>query len=337
MISGHGNANLSPTSGNTWRECLTYSREWANRLEYEKSVECCLQFLHNHLTPPSFQHGQQKIANNLNIIFACGGNASRWDNFLGTPKQLIDAGDGLPLVQRSINQFHSALPGAQLYLLIKHDKNDFESIEGVNFVSRKDDVDRRILEEVLGHTTKSLHSERDILLIYGDVYFSDEAVRKIRKKILLDSSSVTLFGRKHRNDLYGNTGGEDFGVYAPRNSWQLILDYHALLKRLYIGNRLYRYGTWEFITLLSALKQAGLPGEHHPLLIDNDVSQTIRAMGQIWRHKDFDSNHWVDIDDETEDFDFPCEYIERVMRMVQWVGESSPHIPCLWQDSIKMT
>lgn len=294
-------------------------------MQYEEAVQCCLDFLHNHLAPPILQQERRTIAQNLNIVFACGGNASRWDKFLGIPKQLVDAGDGLPLVQRSINQFRSALPGAALYLLTKNDRNEFESIEGVTFVSRKDNVERRILEEVLEHTSESLESERDILLIYGDVYFSNEAVKRIRKKILLDSTTVALFGRRHQNVMYGNTGGEDFGVYAPRNSWQLILDYHALLKRLYIGNRLYRYGTWEFVTLLSALNQAGLTGDHHPRLINNNVSHTIRAMAKVWTHKDFDSNHWVDIDDETEDFDFPCEYIERVMRMVQWVGESSPN------------
>lgn len=313
------------SDSNAWKETLSRSQNYAKKMQYEEAVQCCIDFLHNHLTPPAPQQGRRKIAQDLNIIFACGGNASRWGNFLEIPKQLIDAGDGLPLVQRSINQFQSALPGAALYLLTKNGINDFESIEGVTFVSRKDDTERRILEEVLGHTRKSLRSERDILLIYGDVYFSDEAVRRIRNKVLLNSTTVALFGRRHHNALYGNTGGEDFGVYAPRNSWELILDYHALLKRLYIGNRLYRYGTWEFITLLSALKQAGLPGDHRPCLINDDVLQTIRAMGRVWTHKDFDSNHWVDIDDETEDFDFPCEYIERVMRMVQWVGESSPH------------
>jgi len=292
-------------------------------MQYEDAVHCCIDFLHKHLTPPPFRKGEISIAENLNIIFACGGNASRWENFLGIPKQLIDTGDGLPLVQRSINQFQSALPGAELYLVTRNDTNEFASIKGVTLIPRKDHIERRIMEEVLEHTAKSLPPGRDILLIYGDVYFSSEAIRRIRNKILVDSSTVALFGRRQQNRLYGNTGGEDFGIYAPRDSWGLILDYHILLKRLYIGNRLYRYGTWEFITLLSALKKAGLPGEDRACLINNNVSQTIHAMGVVWREKDFDLNHWVDIDDETEDFDFPCEYIERMMRMVQWIGKSS--------------
>jgi len=291
-------------------------------MQYEEAVKCCIEFLHEYLLPPVYKEGKREIAGNLNIVFACGGDASRWVNFLGIPKQLIDAGDGLPLVQRSINQFRSALPGAEVYLLTRQDRNDFESVKGVRFVPRKDHIRRRIMEEVLEHTSKLMHSDRDILLVYGDAYFSETAIKRIRKKILLDPVTVALFGRRHQNHLYGNTGGEDFGVYAPRNSWRLILDYHALLKRLYIGNRLYRYGTWEFITLLSALKQAGLPRTSHPSLINNDVIATLRAMSEVWKHRRFDPDHWVEIDDETEDFDFPCEYIERMMRMVQWVGEA---------------
>ncbi len=315
---------LNPFSNpHDWREILTRSHDYAQKMQYEDAVRCCIDFLHKHLIPPPYHQDKVNIAGNLNIIFACGGSASRWEDFLGIPKQLIDTGDGIPLVQRSVNQFRAALPGAEIYLLTRQEEHDFKSIQGVTFISRKDNIDRRILEEVLGHTSKSLHYDRHILLLYGDVYFSNEAVKKIRKKVLVDSTTIALFGRRSLNTLYGNTGGEDFGVYAPLDSWQLILEYHAFLKRLYIGNRLYRYGTWEFITLLSALKRSGFESDHRPCLINNDVSQTIRAMADVWRQKDFDLNHWVDIDDETEDFDFPCEYIERMMQMVQWVGESS--------------
>jgi hypothetical protein len=311
------------SSSRGWQEIIALANNHANRLQYEEVVECCLEFLHDYLTSPVYKEDKRPIANDLNIIFACGGNASRWENFLGIPKQLVDTGSGLSLVQRTVNQFRVALPGAELYLLTRQEEHEFQSIEDVTFVSRKDNIERRILEEVLGHTSKSLHTDHHILLLYGDVYFSDEAVKKIRKKVLLDSTTIALFGRRHQNALYGNTGGEDFGVYAPLNSWQLILDYHALLKRLYIGTRLYRYGTWEFITLLSALTKAKIPGAHRACLINNDVSQTICAMSEVWKHKDFDQDHWVDIDDETEDFDFPCEYIERMARMVQWVGEGN--------------
>jgi len=241
---------------------------------------------------------------------------------LGIPKQLVDTGDGVPLIQRSINQFRCALPGAEIYLLARHDRNDFLLVTGTEFIRRKDDVHRPILVEILENIINDIRSSRDLLLVYGDVYFSSKAIKKIRKKIILEWDTITFFGRRNQNPQFGNTGGEDFAVYIPQTYWRMTLDYHRLLKRLYIGHKLYRYGTWEMITLLSALKKAGIPGIPEPQLIDNSGDKTVSLMAKIWAQRDFDLNHWVDIDDETEDFDFPCEYIERLRRMVEWVGQA---------------
>ena len=123
-----------------WQEIIALANNHANRLQYEEVVECCLEFLHDYLTSPVYKEDKRPIANDLNIIFACGGNASRWENFLGIPKQLVDTGSGLSLVQRTVNQFRVALPGAELYLLTRQEEHEFQSIEGVTFVSRKDNI-----------------------------------------------------------------------------------------------------------------------------------------------------------------------------------------------------
>jgi len=294
-------------------------------MKYEQAVETCLGYLHQHQNQPSASPVQQALerdlGSNLNIVFTWGGNASRWDDFMGMPKQLLDTGDDLPLVQRSVNQFRAVLPGATCYLLARCERNDFAFIEGIQCISRVDQYDRPILMEILTKSEVLLAEKRDILVVYGDVYFSDQAIRRIRNKVIADDCALCFFGRRHQNLRYGNTGGEDFAVYLPRDSWRSVLDYHALLGRIYIGTRLYRYGTWELITLLSVLKQKqstyALPA---PELIGNDVGQTFKMMASIWQCKDFHPRHWIEIDDETEDFDFPCEYVERIFRMVQWVG-----------------
>ena len=43
-------------------------------------------------------------------------------------------------------------------------------------------------------------------------------------------------------------------------------------------------------------------------------------MGSIFSARDFSSNLWVEIDDSTEDFDFPIEYITRLFLNVERVG-----------------
>jgi len=305
-----------------WKECLDYARFHARTLEFEKATEICLEFLHGYLIPPAFSRGDKGTFNHINIVFTCGGNASRWDGFLGIPKQLIDTGDKLPLIQRSVNQFRSAFPGASCYVLVaRHDDNRTISATGAITLRRSDNIHRPILVEILDCTEPRFSQRGDILVVYGDVYFSDAAITKIMDRIQMKPDAFTLFGRKRQNELFGNTGGEDFAVYAPRGSWQSISDYHALLQRLYIGTRLHRYGTWEMMTLLSLLTRSGSSeGIPRPTLINDDISQTIALMGEIWHRKEFDPQYWIDIDDETEDFDFPCEYIERLFRMVMWVG-----------------
>lgn len=37
---------------------------------------------------------------------------------MGIPKQLVDCGDGVPLIQRTLDQFTKILPGANFFLLI---------------------------------------------------------------------------------------------------------------------------------------------------------------------------------------------------------------------------
>ena len=309
----------------SWAVCFKEAEAFFRCMQYEQAIEACLDFLHRYQHPPvaspSSRAVQRRIGDGLNIVFTCGGNASRWAAFLGLAKQLVDVGDGLPLVQRSVNQFRASLPGATFYLLTRFNRNDFSCIEGVQCISRRDNVDRPILLEILEQTETVLAGDRDILVVYGDVYFSDLAIRRIRNKIVADDSCFAMFGRRFQNIRYGNTGGEDFAVFIPRSSRQIAIDYHVFLERIYVGMRLYRFGTWELITLLSVLKQRAtstlLPA---PFLIDGDVVKTFHAMASTWQRKDFHTRHWIDIDDETEDFDFPCEYIERLFRMVQWVG-----------------
>jgi len=304
----------------SWRDCLRTAREHAEIMEFEASVNICLDYLHNYLVPPTRPRNTANSFPNLKIFFACGGNSSRWNNFLALPKQMVDTGDGIPLIQRTINQFSSCFEGGDFYVITRQYDGDFSSVEGAKIIKRYDSIDRPVLREVLEYADKYFACQNDILCIYGDVYFSDGAIQKIKDHISCHNEDFALFGRKKINSRFGNSGGEDFAVYSPHSSRALLLEYHRFLERLYIGTPLHKYSTWELISLISALKKDDSSALPYPALIGGKTSFTYQELAQIRHSKEFHSRHWIEIDDETEDFDFPCEYIERIFRHVAWVG-----------------
>jgi hypothetical protein len=291
-------------------------------MDFEGCVQCCLSYLQRYLIPPSNETvAHAAISKSLRVIFACGGNSSRWDSFLGIPKQLVDTGDGLPLIQRTINQFDSKFKDSDFNLLIKaEEEHDFKQVSVAKRIHRHDSLDRTAGIEVLSYASKSVPEEYNILWVNGDVYFSDLAINLITTSIAPSPSNPCFFGRKAKNDRYGNSGGEHFACYIPGTFRSRVLDYYRFLKRLYVGIPLHKCSTWELASFVSIMfndKNLILPP---PQLIDNDAGKTYNLIAEIREEKKFHPKLWVDIDDETEDFDFPYEYIERIYRTVAWVG-----------------
>lgn len=311
----------------SWQECLEVARHHASVMEFEASIECCLNFLHQHLIPPPTTGERKRILNSLSIVFACGGNGSRWDNFLELPKQMVDTGDGLPLVKRTINQFNARVEGTMFSAIIRKESQSlFEKISDIPLVHRQDSLDRPVAIEILTHASKHIPADRDLLFAFGDVYFSDSAVETILNSISAGQALPCFFGRKFKNDAYGNTGGEVFAVFVPATLRDKLLAYCNLIKRLYIGTPIHRCSTWEVASLASAMIHKSVDILPDPQLLESSVAKTYEAVTQRLHERDFDERLWVEINDETEDFDFPCEYIERVFRTVGWVGRALDHL-----------
>ena len=315
------NADLQNSRVGSWQECLRDARADARTMEFEKGIEKCLKFLHQYILPPERFSDQSKVIDNTKVFFACGGNSSRWDGFLDIPKQLVDTGDGLPLIQRTINQFDSRFKDCDFNLLIKADEEHyFKQVIGAKRIHRHDSLNRTVGIEVLTHASKSIPEEYNILWVYGDVYFSDLAINVITTSIASSPSIPCFFGRKTKNDQYGNSGGEIFVVYIPGTFRSQVLDYYRFLKRLYVGTPLHKCSSWELVSFASITFNDNnliLPSAQ---LIDNDAGKTYNLIAEIRENKKFHPKLWVDIDDETEDFDFPYEYIERIYRTVVLVG-----------------
>jgi hypothetical protein len=305
-----------------WRECLELARHQAQALEFVKAVETCLRYLNEHHPEASYKCNEAFTDSDLGIYIACGGEANRWDSFMGIPKQLVDPGDGVPLVQRTVNQLSKALPGKEINVIIRKGDGLYGNIQGASLIHRRDDIDRPTTLEILEHKEGGRDSKTNVLWIYGDAYLSDSGICKIRDQVVKHAYTFCIFGRKTANEIYGTKGGEDFAVYAPAKDKTTIIEYYRFLRRLYCGTPLHKYGTWEMISLLSSLKSDQEVDICSPELVNGRASDTYDAIATMRESKDFHSLHWVDIDDESEDFDFAYEYIERLFRTVIWVGSA---------------
>lgn len=311
------------TDAPSWQDCLKTARDHARLMEFEEGVSCCLEYLHSTIatSPPAI--AQAKTFIGLEVVYVCGGNASRWHNFLGIPKQMVDTGESVPLVQRTINQFQARVAGARFSVLIKEEDHPyFHGIQHAETVYRQESSDRAVGIEMLTHASTHIPASHDVLFVYGDVHFSESAISSILDSICSENRLPRYFGRKRKNDAYGNTGGEIFAVFVPAGIHEDLLSYYTFIDRLYIGTPIHRCSSWEVVSLLSAMLRKNLNILQQPQLLESSVATTYSEIKNTLHARDFDARTWVEIDDETEDFDFPCEYIERVYRMVEWVGRA---------------
>jgi len=281
-------------------------------------------YLHTRITPPAF-NSENKPSSRLKIILGAGGSGQRWSNFMGKPKHLVDTGDGLPLLQRTINLLSQEFDDSETYLLIgRENKEAYSGITGCTLLYRRQSPDSSLYPEIIDEQIRALADQYDTLWLHGDVYWSRTGIQCINE-ITSGSSALRTFGRKQRNPAYGNNGGEDFGWFIPRNKVQVLRDWYMMIRELYVSAPIYRVSTWELVSLISLAEKQGLSS---PLGLKSHFSgpqHLCDSIVRIFNARDFSRELWVEIDDATEDFDFPIEYLNRFFLMVERAGLGAWH------------
>jgi hypothetical protein len=203
------------------------------------------------------------------VIIIAAGDGSRWGNYRDTPKHLTVVEKEV-LLHRTCKQFlkytddvcvvgadeRYAVDGTSLYI-IKTQNTHWG--DAAKFMSSKN---------------LWLHDGRTVL-VFGDVYFTNDAVKKIMK----NKDPFKFFLRKDANE---ETGARWKEIFA--------LSFDAASAR-YMGERLLH-----LISRGAPQKQAGWA------LFKEIVQANVQGL--------FNNSHYVEINDWTEDFDFP-EDLER--------------------------
>lgn len=209
-------------------------------------------------------------------LILCNGPEDKWGQ--DTPRHFVEV-DGERLIDRTVRQF-----GAHGDVVVSGPDLRYK-IPGAALYVPKAEPENLDADILL--STRHLWSAQDrTLVILGDTWFSDAAIESI-----LARSSPEWFtgrewfyvGRENGSRYSGTDYGELFGLsFWPEHQEQLLNAMYEVLRLQQAG--FWRGGLWEHYRVLRGID----PMEHR---IDG---------------------HFLEIDDQTDDFDFPDRFEEWV-------------------------
>lgn len=138
----------------------------------------------------------------MRYIIMADGKGIRWDNFTDCPKHLITI-NGETLLERLVRQLKSADFLAEIIITSRDDRYEVEGARRHVPLNNEVEIDRFTQELI----------RNDICFLYGDTYYTDEAIQKIIAK---NTDSVAFFGNIDRIFAVKAFDGEFFGAMIAR-------------------------------------------------------------------------------------------------------------------------
>jgi hypothetical protein len=201
-------------------------------------------------------------------IVLAAGEGTRWNNYRNTPKHLLEI-DGQPILHRTVELLQNHLD--DVWVVAQHDPRYWGSWRTLSVTPRETDADKFYSSHDLWN------DERHVLFVYGDCYFTEDAIATMTQP----TDEWRLFCRPEGSELTGKKWGECFGFSIPAADIPTFKSTIEWLAGVHALGKVWRCGGWE---LYRALNQHADLNEH--VMTD----------------------HYVVIDDLTEDFDYGDDY-----------------------------
>lgn len=208
-------------------------------------------------------------------IIIAAGEATRWNNYMGITKHFAVL-NGEPILIRAVRLLKENGVKAQDIELVSLDYN----VEGVTNHHITPNYKENADADKFLSSAHLWNREGRTVIVYGDVYFSDYAMQRITN---YEGKDWTMFCRP--GTINNATAGECFAASFYPDEIDRGIAQLKELTRLYRAKQFSRIGGWEWSRLMS------------------DVSRD-----KIWEHQ-LDLNVYDVIDDETDDLDFPRDYL----------------------------
>lgn len=220
----------------------------------------------------------------MKIIVAAAGSSTRWNNHLGIPKQLVPV-DGVPIIHRTQSLFDVENSDK---VLLAVDERMLNTSTGFVMIEPGNTADTILPNTAIGHSYRYWDPTDGTLLLFGDVFFTDAAKYAILSMVK-SSTDVTWIGRLNGSVSKGYR--ELFGIYFPASKIEHITDsINKLREWRETQQHLQHAGGW-FLLLI------------HLGIQDFDELTFDRCR-----------NNFLEINDETDDFDYPDEYTKWLAR-----------------------
>lgn len=221
------------------------------------------------------------INKNPRIIIIAAGDATRWGGYMGVTKHYAEIA-GEPVIERTVRLLKERKL-KDIWVVSKG-----YQIEGVKnyrptLNPRNHDADKFLSSSELWHEKKRT------IVIYGDVYFTEEAIDTI---LSFGMDLFRMFCRPTQNRKFKYPYGECFAIsFAPVEHEYLLYNLKRLV-HLYRADVIDRIGGWELTRLM-----AGVPIE------------------RMNKHQ-YNLPNYVVINDKTNDIDYPSDF-ENVKKAVE--------------------
>lgn len=214
-------------------------------------------------------------------IIVCAGEGTRWKDYLGVPKHLIEVSSGTlgeTIIARTVRLL-KMMGVSDIHIVSKDD--DRYKIEGAKqYVASLNPEENADADKFL--SSRSLWNDNGrTIVFYGDVFFTAEAMNSI---VNTKETRWTLFCRPHASLITGHKWGECFAIsFYPDSHNEMDKQLHRIAS-LWKSRKISRCGGWELYRAMTG-----------------------RADDKIG-HPHVMTTNYVVIDDFTEDFDTNEDY-----------------------------
>jgi hypothetical protein len=247
----------------------------------------------------------------MKIVITCAGDQTRWNNYLGVHKQMAPV-FGVPLLQRTVQAMNKVFPDSDVFVSIQHQsKKRLYVVDGKYefYVLPQFNRDDAALKSLVPFYKET---DDDILVMLGDVVFSQDCINKIHNVITREqskgSSDIKAFGRKYLSKNINHKFGEVFAYHIPHQVKSKFIEAIEIVDNYYSRKLLTRKSGWEIFSCYFS------------------KNKTVAEIKKLFQRKNFPFSSFITIDDETDDFDYPPEYehyISKIARNAQRVTSKS--------------
>lgn len=208
----------------------------------------------------------------MKFLILAGGEATRWGDFLGTPKHLAPL-CGERLLDRTVRLLQER-GQTDIRIIVSDMSDERYKVSGARRVLRKDGFDRFDVDKF--RSSMHLWDEGGVTVLPGDIFYTEEAL----DTILGDEDDYRFFCRFGESTVTKKPYGEPFATRIMPASYERMFQVMDDLAGMHEVGEIERSGMWEIYRMFMG--------------------------GDIHEHTDLGGA--TIIDDWTDDFDFPVDW-----------------------------